>query len=150
MSSKNVTVLVALILILFIGGFFYIRSQQTTGPTQPQPTQPEQTPTPSPQELFSASPTDQTQEVTVEINANGFSPDKITIKASGKVTWVNNDTQNHQVNSAVHPTHLVYPPLNTIGLLKPAEKKSLIFPDKGTYKYHNHLNPQLTGLVVVQ
>lgn len=139
-----------LIAMLFIGGFFYIRSQQTSGPPQPQVAQPEQTETPSPQELLSPSPTDQTQEVTVEINTSGFSPAKITIKASGKVTWVNNDTQNHQVNSAIHPTHLLYPPLNTIGLLKPAEKKSLIFPDKGTYRYHDHLNPSLTGSVVVE
>jgi len=53
------------------------------------------------------------------------------------------------VNSALHPTHLEYPPLN-LGVIKPGESKSLTFPEAGTYKYHDHLNPSLFGSVTVQ
>lgn len=139
MSSKNVIVLIALIIILFIGGFIYIRSQQT--PSLPQPT-PQETSVPTPQQLSS--------ETTIEITSSGFSPANVTIKSGGKVTWINNSSQDHQVNSALHPTHLIYPPLNTIDLLKPKEKRSLTFPDKGTYKFHDHLNPQFFGSVTVE
>lgn len=85
----------------------------------------------------------------VQITSSGFTPQNITVKAGESVTWVNEDTESHQVNSAVHPTHQVYPRLN-LGVIKPAETKELSFPDAGSYKYHDHLNPSLTGSVTVE
>lgn len=86
----------------------------------------------------------------VKMSSAGFLPKDIIIKAGEEVTWVNEDSSDHQVNSAVHPTHQVYPPLNSIDLLKSGEKKSLSFPDAGVYKYHDHLNPTLFGSVTVE
>lgn len=81
---------------------------------------------------------------------NGFTPETVTIKVGDSVTWVNSDLKNHTVNSDPHPSHTAYPSLNTIGLLKPGEKKSLVFPTKGTYGYHDHLNPSHTGTIIVE
>lgn len=86
----------------------------------------------------------------VKISSAGFLPKDITIKKEEEVTWVNEDSSDHQVNSAVHPTHQIYPPLNSVGLLESGEKKSLSFPDAGVYKYHDHLNPTLFGSVTVE
>lgn len=86
----------------------------------------------------------------VSVTAQGFDPTTITIKAGQAVTWVNNDSAAHQVNSDPHPTHQLYPILNTIGRLNPGDKKSATFDKAGTYTYHDHLNPSFKGTIIVQ
>lgn len=136
---------VAAVLILIVGGWFLIRPKQ-------QPAAPSNVSTPPSVESnssASASAEVLTQEYMVGITAEGFSPKEITIKAGSNVTWTNSDKVVHTVNSAVHPTHQVYPPLN-LGNIQPGDKKSLTFPTAGIYKYHDHLNPSLTGQVTVE
>ena len=144
--SKNTTIGLAVLVLLILVGWYFIQSQKTQAPYS--------VPQPSPQQAApateSAAPTETMEENVVKISSSGFLPQNITISAGKSVTWVNEDTESHQVNSAVHPTHQLYPPLNTVSLLKSGEKKSLSFPDLGTYKYHDHLNPSLTGSVTVE
>lgn len=142
--SRNVTLVIVVVLILIVGGWFLTRPKQTTIPESVQPTQ-----TPVSKESASpvASPSAATNLVT--ITKSGFSPKDLTIRLSETVTWMNSDTIDHTVNSAPHPTHTLYTPLN-LDTIKPGEKKSLTFPKAGTYKYHDHLNPSLTGSVTVQ
>ncbi|MBI2039636.1 cupredoxin domain-containing protein [Candidatus Microgenomates bacterium] len=148
--SRNTTIGLVAVVLVILAGWYFIQSQKGGGlypapsPT-PQVIQPE---TPSATETASSTP--EVEKNVVKISASGFSPQNITISKGESVTWVNEDTQDHQVQSAVHPTHQVYPPLNTVGLLKSGEKKSLSFPKAGTYKYHDHLNPSLTGTVTVE
>lgn len=139
MSSRNLTIL-AVVLIAVIAVFFVIKMQKSE--PQPKP--------PIVNQRSEASVAANITEKIIEISSSGFNPAEETIKEGESVSWVNQDTADHQVNSAVHPTHLLYPPLNTIGLLKPGEKKSLSFPTKGTYKFHDHLNPQFSGTVIVE
>lgn len=145
MSSRLWIIVVVIILILG-AGFYYFQFLQNKTDSQPVTIS---VPSPSSQEA-SPTPAEQTQKNTITITANGFSPAEITVKAGESVTWVNSDSSDHQVNSAPHPTHTDYQPLNTVGLIKAGESKSLIFPTAGTYKYHDHLNPQLTGTVIVE
>lgn len=146
--SRNAVIGITVVVLVLLLGWYYLKSQKAgvgyTPQATPTTTQPEESPaTPSSQAGVA-------EENVVNIQPSGFLPKDITIKSGQSVTWVNQDTVDHQVNSAVHPTHQVYPPLNTVGLLKSGEKKSLIFPDAGTYKYHDHLNPSLTGSVTVE
>lgn len=136
--SRNAVIAVVGVVVLVLVGWFLTRPKQTTSPELSQPTQ---APVSTESAVFSAN--------TVNITDSGFSPKEIIIKAGGSVTWENQDSVGHTVNSAVHPTHLVYPPLN-LDVIKPGEQKSLAFPAVGTYKYHDHLNPSLTGSVTVQ
>lgn len=139
--SRNNLIIITVVAIVLIGGWLLLNSQKSTQPASPSPLlKPTKT----------ASPSATTEENAVTITSRGFEPATITIKAGKTVTWVNNDSVTHQVNSAVHPTHQVYPPLNSVGLLKPRESKSLTFPQAGSFKYHDHLNPSLTGTVVVK
>lgn len=85
----------------------------------------------------------------VTLASSGFEPQNITVKAGTKVTWINKSGSGATVNSAVHPTHLAYPPLN-LGSFDDGETLTLVFDTPGTYKYHNHLNPSQTGVVVVE
>lgn len=147
--SRNAVLAIAVVLLLIVGGWLLLRPQQPASTTQPQVT-------PDPVLTESAAPATATSEASVTQEENkvtitdaGFSPKEITIKAGESVVWMNEGTVDHTVNSVVHPTHLLYPPLN-LNTIKPGEQKSLIFPDAGTYKYHDHLNPSLTGSVTVQ
>lgn len=146
--SRNVIIGIALVILFLIAGWYYLQSQKgqpAYGPPTPTPKTTEERQTPTTEATPSAA-----SENLVEVQSLGFSPKDITVKVGESVTWINQDTESHQVNSAVHPTHLLYPPLNTVGLLNPGEKKSLSFPKVGTYKYHDHLNPSLTGSVTVE
>lgn len=147
MLNRNLIIGLVVVALVLLGGWFYIQSQSTT---KLQTTQEEVTPAQTPQPSPTPQADQERVENTVSIKSSGFSPKEIKIKAGEKVTWVNDDSEEHQVNSATHPSHTAYPPLNTVGFLKPGAKKSLEFPAKGTYKYHDHLNPSLTGTVVVE
>ena len=89
------------------------------------------------------------EETMVTITATGFEPKTVTVKAGTKVSWVNKSSGVANVSSAIHPTHLVYPPLN-IGNIEDRASVSLVFDKAGSYTYHNHLNASQTGIVVVE
>ncbi len=145
--SRNAILGLAVIVLVVLVGWYFLKSQKSSVDTQ---TQTPQVTT----ETVSASPTasasdSATEKGTVKITSSGFTPQSITIKVGESVTWTNDDSANHIVASNPHPTHTDYPPLN-IGLVEPGTSKSLSFPTAGTYKYHDHLNPSLTGSVTVQ
>lgn len=85
----------------------------------------------------------------ITLTTSGFAPQNITVKAGTEVVWTNNSGGTAAINSANHPTHLVYPPLN-LGNFANGETLSLVFDQPGTYKYHNHLDASQAGIVVVE
>lgn len=155
MTNKNLwiavgvaAVIVVLIIIVASSG------RQQTVPASPPAASlpaldvvPEATPELSP---LTTSPTPSpVGAMTVAISASGFAPATLTVKVGDTVIFTNNDAANHQVASAVHPTHLIYPPLNG-PVLAPGMSHTVAFTSAGTFKYHDHLNPGLTGRIVVQ
>lgn len=151
MSSRNIVIFSVVIVLVIIGGWYLTRPKPQT------PLETSQTQTPKPLSTESTTTSESTEEAMMEkegnivkISASGFSPKNITIKVGGSVTWENEDSEDHIVNSAVHPTHSLFPLLNQVGLIKPEETKSLKFTAAGIYKYHDHLNPSLTGIVTVE
>ena len=146
--QKNTTIIAAVVVAaLIIAGVLYTQSQKGISPSTPTTT-PETVTTPTGFEGTSSADVT-AQETVVTITSSGFSPKDVTFKAGGTVTWMNEDSTVHNVSSAVHPTHQVYPPLN-LGNIQPGGKVSLTFPTAGIYKYHDHLNPSLTGSVTVE
>lgn len=120
------------------------------GNKQKQPEQQVTAPTSVVSEPTVSSPSAQTsQETMVDITASGFEPKTVTVKVGTKVTWVNKSGEVANISSAVHPTHLVYPPLN-LGNIEAGASVSLVFDKVGSYKYHNHLNASQIGTVVVE
>src|SRR3989338_7134074 len=95
----------------------------------------------------------------VEMTADAFTPNTLTINAGDTVTWTNKDTNAHWPASAMHPTHEVYPETggcigSTFDACKeiaPGESWSFTFNQAGSWKYHDHLNPAgPKGTIVVQ
>jgi len=94
---------------------------------------------------------------------NGFSPDQIEINAGDVVTFENRSTRDMWPASAIHPTHTVYPGSNigkcgtsesgnifdSCGGIAPGGSYSFTFDEIGTWGYHDHLNANQTGKIVV-
>ena len=144
--QKNLIIIGVLVVVLIGGGFLFFNSKKSGLTTTTQTLT--QTDTVSTQTASDAAMNH--QEVMVTITAEGFSPKEVKIKVGDSVSWINQDAKNHEVSSDPHPTHSLYPPINTIGLLKQNEKRSLMFPEKGTFTYHDHLNSSLKGTIIVE
>lgn len=94
----------------------------------------------------------------VEITSEGFNPRTLTIRSGETVTWVNKGTLSPWPASAVHPSHNAYPESGgCIGSkfdacrgLKQGESYPFTFNQKGTWKYHDHLNSGSIGTIIVQ
>ncbi len=103
---------------------------------------------PNAQNQITPTPFDNNQS-TVELSANGFSPEILNIKTGTEVIWKNNSGNDATINSDPHPIHTNYQPLN-LGRFSDGETRSLTFDQPGTYGYHNHLDPAKTGKIVVE
>ncbi|HIG98672.1 TPA: hypothetical protein HA231_04585 [Candidatus Woesearchaeota archaeon] len=123
-------------------------------PPQPQVQQP----------VGSPVPASDTNVHVVEITADGFVPQTVTIKQDEKVIFANKDAAMHWPASAIHPTHKVYPGSDIVkcgtaeqaGIfdachgLQQGEDFSFAFGEKGSWKYHDHMVEGRYGTVVVE
>lgn len=98
----------------------------------------------------------------VEMTAQNFSPKILSIKAGDTVKFINKDTMNHWPATNFHPTHTNYPgsDINNCGqttpmfdsckALAPNESFEFTFNSKGSWDYHDHINGNFSGTIVVQ
>ncbi|MBI2583824.1 MAG: hypothetical protein HYW25_04105 [Candidatus Aenigmarchaeota archaeon] len=97
-------------------------------------------------------------EATVEMSESGFSPSTLTVAAGTEVHFENVGSSDHWPASAVHPTHTAYPEgggcigsaFDACEGIPPGGDWHFVFNEAGTWRYHDHLNPSLTGTVVVE
>lgn len=88
----------------------------------------------------------------------GYSPTSLSVKTGATVTFKNEGSQAMWPASAIHPTHKIYPTTGgCIGStfdaceeIQPGDSWSFQFDIAGTWKYHDHLNPSSTGIIVVE
>ena len=86
----------------------------------------------------------------INMDGNGFEPDKLTIKAGESVVFVNKDTQEHWPASDDHPSHQIYPEFDPKRGLCPGESWSFKFDRIGTWGMHDHLFSAFHGSITVQ
>ncbi|MDZ4225407.1 MAG: cupredoxin domain-containing protein [Candidatus Andersenbacteria bacterium] len=89
------------------------------------------------------------EEVTVDIGDTGFTPATVTVAAGTKVTFVNNGQAAHWPASDPHPVHTDLPGFDAKHGLQTGEEYSFVFDKVGSWGFHDHLNPTLTGEIVV-
>ncbi|MBI2484383.1 hypothetical protein HYV71_04330 [Candidatus Uhrbacteria bacterium] len=105
-----------------------------------------------------SSETQVVQTETIEMTNIGFVPQSMIIPAGTTVTFKNVGTNPIWPASAMHPTHAVYPSKGgcigstfdaCIGV-NPGDTWSFTFYENGSWKYHDHLNPGMTGQIIVE
>lgn len=92
-------------------------------------------------------------EKVIEITSAGFDPSTLTISVGDIITFINKDTAPHWPASTVHPTHCEYKGCGVFDAKKglaQGEPYSIVFDLAGNWKYHDHLNSGVTGVIVVQ
>lgn len=154
--NKSLGIVVGiLVVILFIVLFWAFRGRPAGDQTGPFVASPVATLTPAatgdfplvPAQTPITAPTQSGAQVSVA--ATGFSSASVTIPVGGTVTFTNVDTESHQIASNPHPVHTNFQALN-IAVLAPGASGAVVFDRAGTFGYHDHLNPGLTGIVIVQ
>ena len=86
----------------------------------------------------------------VKITDNGFEPSTLTIKSGDTVQFENDSSDDAWPASNVHPTHLLYRGFDAKKPLLPGDSYSFTFTKVGSWGYHNHLEPDTQGTIVVK
>jgi plastocyanin len=89
-----------------------------------------------------------TTSATITISSAGVvSPSSVTIVQGGRVTFVNNDSRNHDMSSDPHPEHTDCPPMEQVGFMTAGQTKtSGNFNTIRTCGFHDHNQPSVAGL----
>jgi len=92
---------------------------------------------------------------TITIGTNSaVSPSQVSIAVGQSVTFVNNDTRSHDMESDPHPAHTDCPSIASVGLLQPGQSKTTFgFSGSGSCGFHDHNNSESAGLrgrIVIQ
>jgi plastocyanin len=88
--------------------------------------------------------------VKVRYTNKGFSPDKINIKVGDMVEFVNESDTQMWAASMPHPQHSKLPTFDQFKAYKKGAIYRYVFDKKGTWEYHDHLNPSAGGVVNVE
>jgi plastocyanin len=96
-----------------------------------------------------------TNTSTITINASGtVTPNDITVSPGTRVTFVNNNNRNHEINSDPHPTHGDCPEIDQVGFIAPGQTKLTgNLNTVRTCTFHDHNDPtnaNLTGRIRIQ
>jgi plastocyanin len=123
--------IVAAIVVVFLAAAAFIR--HTSSPSQPSTTA---------QKAMTAQ---------VEITADGFSPQTLSVPAGTKVTWVNKDSSPHRVASDPYPENTGLPGLDSKDTpLGPDATYSYTFKAVGNFTYHDQYKPTTDGQIIVK
>jgi plastocyanin len=102
----------------------------------------------------SPTPNPTPSTATVTIMTSGVSPKTVQVAVGGHITFTNNDTRNHTIDSDPHPAHTDCPAINQVGLLQPGESRDTAsLTVARSCGYHDHSASQDTtmqGTIVVQ
>lgn len=95
---------------------------------------------------------------------SGYSPNTLYIKVGTNVVFKNQSSKAMWPASDFHPTHSLYsgttlsehcPDTQGIAFdactgIQPGDSWNFTFNKKGKWKYHDHLNPAYTGIIIVE
>jgi plastocyanin len=88
---------------------------------------------------------------TVLILNNAVCPQSMTVAKGTRVTFINNDTRAHEMNSDPHPEHTDCPELNQVGRLESSQQRDSgnLNGNPNTAKrcgFHDHINDNNAAL----
>jgi len=91
---------------------------------------------------------------TITISNNAVSPQNITIARGSQVTFINNDSRTHDMESNPHPEHTDCPEINQVGFLNPGQRRQTgNMNTVRTCGYHDHDQDtvrSLQGTITIQ
>lgn len=95
-----------------------------------------------------------TSTTTITITSSGVSPKSIVVGRGAQVTFVNNSSVSHEMNSNPHPDHTDCPELNQVGFITSGQSKQTgNLNTARTCGYHDHgrdFDTSLQGTITIQ
>lgn len=86
----------------------------------------------------------------VQMKADGFEPATLTIKSGDTVEFRNESDEDKWPASDVHPTHELYAGFDAQKTVLDGDSYEFTFDRAGRWGYHDHLNPDIRGSIVVE
>lgn len=87
-------------------------------------------------------------EVTVQMKDIAFKPLSLKVSRGTKVTWVNDDSVGHYVNTDSHPAHSYFETQNS-RLIDLGKSYSVTFDKAGAFPYHCSAHTSMTAQIIV-
>lgn len=86
---------------------------------------------------------------TIVFTDDGFTQSEYRFAEGTAIRVKNQSSMGMQFSSDDHPSHLDDPELN-MALLEAGESGTITPPGKGTYGFHDHINDQYTGTLIIE
>jgi plastocyanin len=111
------------------------------------------------------SPSDQTREdasesaqtntaqkpaATVQMFDDRFEPKTLTVKKGETVKFTNSGSKPRWPASNIHPSHEIYPEFDPRRSVEPGSSWEFRFDQAGTWRYHDHISPGISGTITVE
>lgn len=95
-----------------------------------------------------------TTSTTITITTSGVTPKTLTVTAGTQVTFTNNDTRNHDMESDPHPEHTDCPAIGQAGFITPGQSRQTgnlnVVRTCGYHDHNDDQNPAWKGSIVIQ
>ena len=99
----------------------------------------------SPTPMTTPPPSSTTATITIANNA--VSPQSVTITRGGRVTFVNNDSREHDIESNPHPAHTDCPEINQVDTLVAGQSRQTgAFSTARTCGFHDHQQAAVSSM----
>lgn len=143
-KGAGVASVVILILVIAVGAWFLLKDTETEDENTVAGTE-MPVPGTDTEELVATG-----ELFTVVYDENGFTPNSLTIPVGSTVVFQNSTGRKVSVASDDHPTHLLYPEFDQYKTdQRGNDTFSFTFEKVGTWNYHDHLNANMVGTVIV-
>ena len=100
------------------------------------------------------NPGGSTGGATIVINSSGVSSQSVTVVPGAQVTFVNNDSQPHEILSDPHSGHSDCPEINQVGVIQPGNNRQTgnltIARTCGFHDERNPSNASMRGTIRIQ
>lgn len=96
------------------------------------------------------APSDGMGMVTVRYTNAGFQPTKLTVPIGTMVEFVNQSDKEMWVASNMHPSHEILSTFDQFKGVGKGQTYMYTFDKKGSWPYHDHINPSLEGTIIVE
>lgn len=108
----------------------------------------------SPSNPSSPAVTCGTDGKTIVIANNTVCPSTLTVALGSQVTFVNNDSQSHNMTSDPHPEHTDCPPINDVGFLTSGQSRQtgnlVVARSCGFHDHDNFSVRSLQGTITIR
>ncbi|MDQ3238909.1 MAG: cupredoxin domain-containing protein [bacterium] len=86
---------------------------------------------------------------TVRYTNTGYEPSVLEVPVGVMVKFINDSDENMWVASNEHPGHGMLPTFDQFSFGKKGSNYTYVFDKKGTWPFHDHINPEREGVIIV-